>query len=369
MQSTQETRKEPLDVVSKTGNVIGVGIAGLGRAGWGLHANIIEELPDRFAVAAVCEPLEARRDEARNRFGCNTYDQFTDFLNDDRVELVVIAMPSHLHADLAVEALHRGKHVLVEKPFAPSLKDADRMIAAAKETGMTLTGSQNRRFEADFLKVREVIESGKLGQIVQIRIAWHRFRRRWDWQTLLEFGGGNLANDGTHAIDQALTLLKADDPEVFCHMVRTPLSFGDAEDHVKVLLRAPGEPLIDMEFTNACAYAQEQWLVMGTQGTLTGSRRNIRWKYIEPALHAAHDVSKDPTPDRSYNSEDLAWIEESSDLSAEPGRMSHRRLYLDLHATFRDGKPLAITPESLRRQLKVLDTCREAAGGIQDLTL
>jgi predicted dehydrogenase len=356
-------------VSSSAKGVIKVGIAGLGRAGWGLHANIIEAMPAHFAVAAVYEPLESRRDEARTRFNCQTYTDFSEFLADNEIELVVIAMPTHLHAELAIQALHAGKHVLVEKPFATNVGDVDRMIAASEETGNLLTGSQNRRYEADFLKVREVIASGKLGQIVQIRIVWHRFRRRWDWQTLTSLGGGNLANDGTHAIDQALTLLSAPEPEVFCQMVRTPLSSGDAEDHVKVILRAPGEPLIDMEFTNACAFPQDQWQVMGTQGSLTGSRKSMRWRYLEPELLPAREVSTEPTPDRSYNSEPMAWIEESSDLSAEPNTASHRRLYHGLFATLREGAPLAITPQSLRRQLQTLDRCREAAGHIQDLTL
>jgi len=345
-----------------------VGIAGLGRAGWGLHAEINADVADRFSIVAVCDPLESRRDEARERFGCEAYADFDSFIADDNIELVVIAMPSHLHADLAIQAMRSGKHVLVEKPFATNVEDVDRMIAVSKETGKILTGAQNRRFEAEYLKVKEVIDSGKLGRIVQVRIAWHRFRRRWDWQTLTSLGGGNLANDGPHAFDQALTLIHAAEPEVFCDMVRTPLSAGDAEDHVKVLLRAPSEPLIDMEFTNACAFAQDQWLVMGTQGTLTGGRNNVRWKYLEPDLMPHREVDTAPTPDRSYNSEPMAWIEESCDLSAEPRRASHNRLYQSLYATLREGAPLAITPESLRRQLLVMDKCRQSAGGIQDLT-
>lgn len=349
-----------------TERVIGVGIAGLGRAGWGLHAMTLATMPEEFRVAAVCDPLESRRDEAQAQFACQAYADFADLVDDASVELVVIAMPSHLHAELAIEAMRRGKHVLVEKPFASTLDEVDRMIATARETGMILTASHNRRYEPAFLKVRDIIDSGKLGRIVQMRIAAHQFRRRWDWQTLTEFGGGMLANTGTHVIDQALTLIDAPEPEVFCHMDYTPLSAGDAEDHVKVVLRAPGEPLIDMEFTDACAYPQEQWLVMGTQGSLTASQRQFHWRYIDPDLLPAREVSRVPTPDRSYNREELAWIEESSDLPAEPTTMMNGRLYRDLHATLREGRPLAITPESLRRQLKVLDMCRQTASRVKE---
>jgi len=339
-----------------------VGIAGLGRAGWNLHATTLEEMSDEFRVVAVCDPNPQRQAEARERLGCRAVGDFTHLFADDEVELAVIATPSHLHAALAIEAMRAGKHVIVEKPFATSLTDADRMIAAAKETGRILTGSQNQRYAADFLTVREVIDSGKLGEILQIRINWHWFRRRWDWQTLKEFGGGSLNNDGAHAVDQALVLFGAAEPRVLSRLVRTPLSSGDAEDHVKIVLHAPGAPLVDLEFSNACAYPQDPWLVMGTQGGLTGTHAQLNWKWVDPRLLPPRPVSREPTPDRSYNREELPWVEESCDLSREPHRSSNRRLYRDLYATLRQNRTLAITAESIRRQIAVLETCREQQG-------
>ena len=137
------------------------------------------------------------------------------------------------------------------------------------------------------------------------------------------------------------------------------MSFGDAEDHVKVILRAPGAPLIDMEFSNACAYPQEIWLVMGTQGGLAGSHAQLRWKSIDPDVLPARQLSREPTPDRSYNREELPWVEETCDLSKEGHRTNNRRLYHRLYATLREGAPLAITPGSIRRQIAVLEACRQ----------
>ncbi len=350
--------REDGDVTGKS-DVVRVGIAGLGRSGWGLHVNTLEAIPDEYRIVAVCDPDPNRQAEAQARLGCRAYTDFGAMFADDDVDLVVVATPSHLHAQLAIEAMRAGKSVIVEKPFATNLRDADRMLAAARETGCLLTGSQDQRYAPDFLKVREVIESGRLGRIVLVRIAWHWFRRRWDWQTLKEFGGGSLNNDGSHVIDQALVLLGNVEPEVFCQMERTPLSFGDAEDHVKVILRAPGAPLIDLEFTNACAYPQDIWLVMGTQGGLTGSHTHLRWKSIDPRILPARQVSREPTPDRSYNREELPWVEETCDVSKEGHRTNNQRLYHGLYATLRRGAPLAITPESIRRQIAVLEKCRE----------
>jgi scyllo-inositol 2-dehydrogenase (NADP+) len=335
-----------------------VGIAGLGRSGWNLHVNALAELPEQYRVVAVSDPNDERRQEAETRLGCHAYPDLAGLLTDSAVELVVLATPSHLHPAGAFAAMRAGKDVLVEKPFAPSLAEADGMLAAAQSTGRLLSGSQNSRYASDFLKVRDVLNSGKLGRILQIRINWHWFRRRWDWQTLKEFGGGSLNNDGSHAIDQALLLFGDAEPRVFCHMERTSLSSGDAEDHVKVVLHAQGAPLIDLEFSNACAYPQDPWLVLGTCGSLTGTHSRLRWKYIDPATLPARPVSREPTPDRAYNREELPWVEESADLVGEAPRASNKRLYADLYATLRQGAPLAITPQSIRRQIAVLEQCR-----------
>ena len=82
-----------------------VAIAGLGRSGWDIHARLLAEQPERFTVVAVQDHLAERRAEAEQRFGCRSYIKFDDLLADGEVELVVIAVPSHLHAPYAVAAL------------------------------------------------------------------------------------------------------------------------------------------------------------------------------------------------------------------------------------------------------------------------
>ncbi len=344
-------------VKNEDSGIVRVGVAGLGCSGWGIHARAIEPLGDRFRIVAVSDPDTGRQQEARERFGCRAYGEFDGLVSDGEVELLVVASPSHLHADHAISAMRAGKHVLVEKPMAESLADVDRMIAAAHEAGRLLTVNQNYRNMPGFLKVCEVIDSGKLGRIVQIRIAWHGFSRRWDWQTLREFGGGQLNNAGAHVVDRALLLLGDMDPEVFCRMEQTPLYSGDAESHVKIILQAKGRPLIDIELTSACAYGQNEWLVMGTQGGLTGTASSLSWKYYDPQAAPPRPVSRVPTPDRSYNHEELPWQEETWKLAGD-GDYGYRKVWLDLYAALRQGQPLAITAESVRRQIAVLDKCR-----------
>ncbi len=337
-------------------STVQVGIAGLGRSGWNIHGAVLEELPGQYRVAAVADNDHDRLAEATGKFGCRTYSSYEDLLDDQGVELVVVATPNKLHAPHSIAAMKAGKHVVCEKPMATSVSEADSMMETARTTGRTLAIFQNYRYRPNFVKMKEIIGSGKLGRIVMIRMAMHCFRRRWDWQTLKEYAGGDLRNKAPHAIDMALQLFGEKEPEVFCLMDRA-LTLGDAEDHVKLILHAPGCPTIDVEVTSACAYPQETWLVMGTSGTLAGGMNGLRWKYLDPAALPAREVEKAPMPDRVYCQEELPWKEEECWKDPKPGGLYWRGFYEDLHRTLRNGASVPVTPESVRRQMVVIDKC------------
>ena len=334
-----------------------VGIAGLGRSGWQIHANLLKGLPDKFQVAAVADAEPSRRQEAEEVFDCNSYEEFNSLLADGRVELVVISLPSFLHADLAVQALQAGRHVVCEKPMADSLPAAQRMVDAAQQSDHVLSIFQQRRYNPDFRKVQELLASGIFGRIVQIRMTENKFGRRWDWQTLKQFGGGTLNNTGPHYLDQALQLFGPAEPEVFCQLERT-ISLGDADDHLKLVIKAEGQPTIDIEISSACAFPGEGWNVMGTQGGLWGNRGQLKWKFFDPQDLPPRTLDTRPTPDRSYNRDEIPWQEDSwqPDLSHA---QAYTEFYVDLYQTIRRGAPLVITPESVLRVIKLQEKCHD----------
>jgi scyllo-inositol 2-dehydrogenase (NADP+) len=270
-----------------------------------------------------------------------------------------VALPSHLHAPATLAAVEHGKHVICEKPMATSLADADIMIAAAQASGQVLTVFHQRRYNPDFVKVREIIDSGILGRIVQIRLTESRFSRRWDWQTLQKFGGGTLNNTGPHYLDLALQLFGPGEPEVFCSLDRT-LTLGDADDHFKLVLKAPGAPIVDVEITSACAFPTDTWLVMGTQGGLAGTTRSLRWRWIESDSLPPRTLDLNPIPDRSYNRDTFEWHEDSWEIEGTQ-QDAYTGFYRDLYATIRHGAPLVVTPESARRVMWLIDRCHALA--------
>jgi scyllo-inositol 2-dehydrogenase (NADP+) len=339
----------------KPAQPVNVGIAGLGRSGWEIHAHLLSGLEGNFRIAAAFDALPERLTECAERFGCRTSSDYGDFLHDDGVELVVVATPSHLHPEHAIRALKAGKHVVCEKPMAATVAEANRMIRAATRARRVLTVFQNYRYAPAFRTVKRVIESGCLGRIVLIRMAAHRFGRRWDWQTLKRFGGGSLNNTGPHLLDRALLLFGEEKPRLYCRLERA-LTLGDADDHVKVILSGKNSPSIEVEITSACPYPQDPWLIMGTRGGLTGTDEQLRWRYFDPAGLPERHVDPGPVPGRAYNREEIPWIEEGWRLEEDSGP-GEKGFYLDLYETLRNGRPLEVTPESVRRQIGILERC------------
>lgn len=351
---------------------ISVGILGLGRSGWGIHCNAILKIEDRFKVTAVFDPIIDRREQVAKDMDCTAYGSIEELLADDSIEMVIVASPNALHAPQAVQALEAGKHVLCEKPFGLVTDDVDKMISAAEKAGKVLQPFQQRRFEPDFLKVKELCDSGIFGDIKLIRICWNAFKRRWDWQTTTEMSGGALNNNGPHPIDHAMELFGDNDPDVFCEMKRC-LCTGDAEDYLKLILSGDGSPTIEVELIDCIPYESDRWLIAGTKGGLKGTANKLEWKWVDWSGMPERPLSLDPTPDRSYNREDLEWQTDSwqpegaadSGAGAAPAAIPVMQMYDNLYEAIREGKPQMITPQTVRRRVLVMEKARASASGIK----
>jgi predicted dehydrogenase len=340
---------------------IRVGIIGQGRSGRDIHAHALTTVvPGLYEIVAVADPLQDRCDRAAKELGCMAYPDYRKLFAHDDIDLIVNASPSHLHVPITLEALDAGFNVLCEKPVARHAKDVDRVIAKARKKGRLLAAFQQSRFAPYFLKVREVIDSGVLGRVVMIKSSFSGFSRRWDWQTLQDHNGGNLLNTGSHPMDQALQLIGTDAmPKVFCLMDRA-VTWGDAEDHVKVVLTRPGRPTIDLEISSCNAYNLYTYQVWGTQGSLTGTTDHLEWKWFDPAQAPKQHLIEEPLPGPSYCTETLPWRTGSWDAPKGDLDMFDtmaKSFYENLHAALTEGAPLAVPMEHVRLQIAVIEEC------------
>lgn len=184
---------------------IAVGLIGFGVAGRAFHAPLIAAEP-RLRLAAV---TTSRAAEVASLYPkAAVHAEAAALIADPAVELVVIAAPNALHAPLARAALDAGRHVVIDKPFVTDIPDGEALTATAAARGRTLAVFHNRRWDADFLTVRRLLDGGTLGEIRFATLAWDRFRPaiKPGWREQPGDGAGLLADLGPHLADQALVL-------------------------------------------------------------------------------------------------------------------------------------------------------------------
>ncbi|MDQ1256912.1 MAG: scyllo-inositol 2-dehydrogenase [Candidatus Hydrogenedentes bacterium] len=343
---------------------IRVAIIGQGRSGRDIHGSYLTQDSRRFTVVAAVDPIRERRERAAAEYGCDVYANHKPLLKRGDIDLVVNSTPSYLHVPITLDCLRAGFNVLCEKPLAAKAEEVDVLIAASKKAGKTLAIFQQSRYAPYFELVRRVIASGVLGEIVQVSIAFNGFSRRYDWQTLTEFNGGNLLNTGPHPLDQALQLFGTDTmPKVHCVM-RNANSYGNAEDHVLMLLTGEGRPIVHLEISSACPYPAFTYNVYGTRGGMFGDMTAMQWKYYDPKEAPKLGLKRKPIskPDGTpaYCMDAIKWHERRWEVSKTQQNLFNTmsgKFYRMLYNTLANGEPLDITPEQVRQQIAVIEEC------------
>lgn len=214
--------------------VVRVALVGYGYAGRTFHAPLIAATPGIELAAIVSRsPAKVHTDLPAAR----VFEGLDQALADPDIDLVVIATPDPLHAPQAHAALDANKHVVIDKPFALTLEDARSVAEHSRQANRLLSVFHNRRWDSDFLTLRSLIASGRLGEIMQFESHFDRFRPelRDRWR---ERPGAGIFNDlGPHLIDQAL-LLFGMPAAVFADLGIQKYG-GLADDYFHILLRYP----------------------------------------------------------------------------------------------------------------------------------
>lgn len=202
--------------------VVGYGGMGSWHAEQARNSNVIE-------LGGIYDIKPERCEKAANA-GIYAYDAFEDILGDKSIDIVVCATPNDSHKDIVIRSLEAGKNVVCEKPVALSLSDFDEMCSAAKKAGKLFTVHQNRRWDAEFLAMKEIARSGELGDTINIESRVHGSRGiPGDWRQLKKCGGGMVLDWGVHLIDQMLILIPEKVTKLYCeltHITNTEVDDG-----------------------------------------------------------------------------------------------------------------------------------------------
>jgi scyllo-inositol 2-dehydrogenase (NADP+) len=187
-------------------SIIKTALVGFGKAGQWMHAPFIEALDD-FELTYV---LERSSEKAHLQYpNTQVVTTLEPILQDPTVELVVIATPNHTHFEIVEACLKAGKHVVVDKPFVVKFEEAVKLQKLAKANKLNLFVFQNRRWDGDFITVRNILEQNVLGKVTHVESRFDRYRPEVKpayWKESVYPGSGLWYDIGAHLLDQALVL-------------------------------------------------------------------------------------------------------------------------------------------------------------------
>ena len=342
-----------------------VAIIGQGRSGKNIHGKFFQSTDNDFCrVVCVVEADEARRQKAAAEYGCETLSDYRELFGKTDINLVVNASYSHLHYPITKELLAHGFNVLTEKPFARSTYECMDLMETARKNGVSLAIFHQSLYNPAHLNVKKIIESGKLGKILQINLKYSGFARRWDWQTLQCCCAGGLYNTGPHPIGQALDLIGwPADAKVAYSSLGTVLTSGDGDDYAKLILNAPEKPVVDIEVISADAYASDYvFKVYGSKGTLTSTNSAYQMKYIEdfsayPERPVQKEFLSDENGEPIYCREKLEFTKEEGAIEGTSFDVAVRDYYKMVYNTVILGKEQEISAEHAAQVIGIIEAC------------
>jgi predicted dehydrogenase len=323
-------------------------LIGYGLAGKVFHAPLIANTPGLQLTSVVA------RDAARVQadFPDVRVDATTDiaFAAGD-FDLVVIATPNATHAPLAEAALAHGKHVVIDKPFALSTAEAERVIAAARGAGRIVCAFHNRRWDADFLTLCELIDSGALGEIREFHSHFDRFRPVVPdrWRDRAEPGAGLWFDLGPHLVDQALQLFGM--PRSIQADITRQREQAQSDDWFHVVLRYPSHRAI-LHAGSLVPDARLRFAVHGTGGSFLKQGLDPQEQALREGQHPGRaDWGLDPNPGTLTSMHD--GIASARLIPGQPG--NYLRFYAQLHDAIRGNGPAPVANADVISVMRVIE--------------
>jgi len=314
--------------------VVGYGPAfGMGRH----HANAMAQT-GRIQVVAVCDTDPARLRAAREELGeVRVYSSAGKLAQDEEVQLAAVVVPHNAHVKVAVPLLEAGKHVVVEKPMALTIRECNRMIEAARKAGVSLSVYHNRRYDGDFMAIRDVIERGYIGEVflLETHFGGYSRPRNW-WRSDKKVSGGAFYDWGAHFVDWVLHLVPGRMRTVSGQFQKRVWKHVTNEDHCEAYIRFDSGAVAHIVHSSIAAASLPKWYILGTRGAIVdrGAGQFTVTTRVKEHL-ASFEV-------KYYESRWADYYEALAD-----------------HLT-RDA-PNPVTPESARRVIAVLELAERAS--------
>lgn len=329
------------------------GLLAFGMSGKVFHAPFIDAHPG-FEFYAV---LERNQKNAVNDYpAVKSFESFEDLISDPNIELVIINTPNYTHADYTRRSLQAGKHVLVEKPFTATSSEAKELFDLAKQLDKKIFVYQNRRFDSDFLVVKEIINSGKLGKLNELHIRYDRYRSAIGPKTFKEEPNpaSGLSYDlGPHLLDQTISLFGK--PLAHQKILANNREKTQVDDYFHIHLSYPNNIHVFLTASLLVADPQKAFVLHGTKGSFIKPRADVQeeqllkgMKLTDPAYGIESEQNKGIL---TVIAEDGSTTKE--EITSNTG--SYLPIFEAVYQSIRNNEPYPIKEEDILTQLEILE--------------
>ena len=334
---------------------IDVGIIGYGLSGSVFHAPLLASIPDfRIRMVVSSDPGKVNRDLPE----VLVVGSVEELLQHEELGLIIVASPNKTHYDYAKMAIEAGKHVVVEKPFTVTSEEADTLIRLAKEKDVRLTVYQNRRWDNDFLTVRNLLETGALGRLSLYQAHFNRYKpavtKRWKDER--GPGSGELYNLGSHLIDQALFLFGM--PKTIWADLRTERDGGETVDYFHLVLEYERHRAI-LHAGSLVRQAGPRYELHGDKGSFLKYGEDPQETQLKQGLRPG-DIGWGEDEPEQYGelATELSGLAVQGEIETLPGR--YQAFYQGLAKAILEGKDVPVNPEDARNTIRLIELAMES---------
>ena len=340
--------------------ILNVALVGYGFVGKVFHAPLIANTPGlRLHTVVSSDAAKVLADWPEARVVADAQAAFADA----DIDLAVIATPNHTHAPLANAALARGKHVVVDKPFALDLAEARQVVANAAEADRIVSVFQNRRWDADFLTLRSLVDGGALGEVSELHSHFDRYRPEVAdrWRERDQPGSGLWYDLGPHLLDQALQLFGM--PLAVFADIGRQREAAQVDDYFHVLLRYRQRRVL-LHAGSLVPANELRFAVHGTRGSylkygMDGQEAALR----NDAVPGGPDWGLDRRPGELHQ-----VGADGMRINSVPGLAGdYHRYYQAMYAAIVQDQPPPVTTDEALQVMALLQLAKESSDAVREL--
>lgn len=338
-----------------------LGIIGFGGMA-GHHYTQLSKGNTKVQIKGVYD-INPDRLKAAEEKGLVAYSSREELLSDPEIDIVLVATTNEVHAELSIEAMKYGKHVICEKPVTITADELVSIMEAAKKYDRVFTVDQNRRTNRDYILMRRTVESGVIGKpyVIESRVEGSRGMPS-GWRTIKALGGGMMLDWGVHLIDQIMYMYPDKVTSVYC--TKNSIQYPEVDDNFRMVMMLESGIEARLEVATNNYITHPRWYVLGDKGTLqiddwNCDGRVVRCidkedKWAEEIVYTKAGPTKTMAP-RNPNSVETITLSEPTDVedNLDP-------VYRQMVDAIEGKAELKIKPEQALRVIKVMQAAFES---------